>query len=207
MELNTEDMSKAIFMTVIILAAIILSLSVFAHSHASDDAIKSANNDDSKDTGHGTIHCYCAHRVHDDSNNNGGSNHKTHKRHTHIDNSVPPPSSPVQEFALPPPPQHADENPLTATLPMVNITVHRDTDTYDILGQVYNNSSSTADVVTVVASFFDKQGNFLGENSDGADGIPPGQSKPFKIEGMSAVIENRPVSLIDHFTLTATQMG
>jgi hypothetical protein len=91
-------------------------------------------------------------------------------------------------------------------LQIVNSTVFKNANTYDIIGKVLNDGSDIASVVVVNVQYFDAQGNLLGENSDGADGIPPGQTKAFKISAVPAVIEGMPISMIDHYTITATEM-
>jgi hypothetical protein len=76
---------------------------------------------------------------------------------------------------------------------------------YDVVGKVSNNDTTTiADTVTVNVQFFDKDDTLLGENSDGTYSLAPGQTWSFKISAFPEIIENQPITAVDHYLITAT---
>jgi hypothetical protein len=189
---------------IIALAVTILSLSVLAQAQAAvgDVTLPPHGRRDIPDAGDFSQ----AKRVHDGggggSNNNGNhhGHHKSHSNHGITSTAISGDSSTATTIPS------TDDQALTVPLEVVNATVFRNADTYDVIGKVVNNGAEIANVVVVNVQYFDSQDNLLGESSDGADGIPPGQSKAFKISAVPAVIEGMPISMIDHYTITATEM-
>jgi hypothetical protein len=191
--------------TAVIAIAAILSLSALVQAHAAVGGVQLPPHGrrDIPDAGDLSN----ARRVHDDgggggSNNNGNhhGHHKSHSNHGITSTAISGDSSTATTIPS------TDDQALTVPLEIVNATVFRNADTYDVIGKVVNNGAEIANVVVVNVQYFDSQDNLLGESSDGADGIPPGQSKAFKISAVPAVIEGMPISMIDHYTITATEM-
>jgi hypothetical protein len=76
---------------------------------------------------------------------------------------------------------------------------------YDVVGKVSNNdTTTTADTVTVNVQFFDKDDTLLAENSDGTNNLASGQTWSFKISAFPEIIENQPITAVDHYLITAT---
>jgi hypothetical protein len=87
----------------------------------------------------------------------------------------------------------------------VNVFKNFVMNSYDVVGKVSNNdTTTTADTVTVNVQFFDKDDTLLAENSDGTNNLAPGQTWSFEISAFPEIIENQPITAVDHYLITAT---
>ena len=101
----------------------------------------------------------------------------------------------------------SEQNGGLLNLQVSNVKVFKNftMNSYDVVGKVSNNDTiNTLQTITVNVQFFDNQDTLLGENSDGTDSLAPGQTWSFKVSGFPEILENQPITAVDHYQITAT---